>query len=136
MENAKKILILASCLLMAGCIPHFKEADSYGDLFRNDEIKQMPQTGDPYTYGGIAEGSGGTMARQTYATDNPSADFRDATETGRLGKIDSQRTTTPGNLPGTVGILPGTGPAVATSTIDTGVTARVGQGSGTPTPVR
>ncbi|HVT13206.1 MAG TPA: hypothetical protein VHE55_13155 [Fimbriimonadaceae bacterium] len=107
----KKITILAlACVGMAGCMPHFKELDSYNTNFRNDEIQSMPGKGDPYTFGGIAEGSGGTYARQSYATDNPTMDARD--DTASLGEIAKNRTSTPGGLPGETGTLPGAGPAV------------------------
>lgn len=96
----KRLLILCACAGLAGCLPHFKEADSYGTMFRGDEVKQMPEKGDPYTFGGIAEGSGGTMARQSYATDSKAADFRDATSTGKMGEIAKERMQSPGALPG------------------------------------
>ena len=111
----KKLLILLGCVGLAGCVPHFKEMDSYHTAFRDtythpESMSAVPDKGDPYTFGGIAEGSGGTMARQSYATDNQSADFRDANATGKLGEISKDRTQTPGGYPGEIGTLPGTAP--------------------------
>jgi hypothetical protein len=91
----KKLLVLLAVVGLAGCTPpHFKEMDSYGSLFRHGEAEPTGK-GDPYTFGGIGEGSGGLMPRQTYADDSKTADFRDATETGKLGQIDKERTPTP-----------------------------------------
>lgn len=90
----KKLLILLACAGMAGCMPHFKDWDSYQTLFRNGETTP-PERGDPYTFGGIAGGSGGKFARQSYATDNNAPDFRDATDSGKLGEIGTDRTPTP-----------------------------------------
>ena len=109
----KKLLALLACVCLTGCMPHFKDMDSYNTLFRNDEVTPSGK-GDPYTFGGIAEGSGGAMARQSYATDNHPPDFRDATANGRLGEIARDRTPTPGGLPGVTGKLPGAGSASPT----------------------
>ena len=111
----KRLLILLACAGITGCMPHFKEADSYGTLFRNDEVTP-PGKGDPYTFGGIAEGSGGTRARQSYATDNDSADPRD--DTARIGEIANERGETPGAYPGETGKLPGTGAGQRTNSSD------------------
>lgn len=93
----KRILILAGCLCMAGCMPHFKDMDSYHIMFRDKDEKPNGK-GDPYTFGGIGEGSGGLMPRQTYATDSKEVDARD--DTTSLGEIDKDRTSTPdgGNM--------------------------------------
>jgi len=100
----KRFLILLPFALLAGCVPHFKDVDSYNTMFRKTE---PPGNGDPFTYGGIAEGSGGTIDRTSYATDNQTPDPRDATGTGKLGEIARDRTQTPGALPGETGTLPG-----------------------------
>jgi hypothetical protein len=103
----KKALILVCCLGMAGCTPpHFKDLDSYHTEFRDsytypESVNPMPQKGDPYTFGGVGEGSGGTMARQSFATDTTSPDFRDATDTGKLGEIAKDRTQTPDRMDST-----------------------------------
>src|SRR5690348_2638646 len=102
----KRLLFLATCAtVMAGCVPHFKDLDSYNTMFRNDEVTG-PGKGDPYAFGGIAEGSGGQMARQSYATDNSAPDIRDATDDGKLGEISRDRTHTTDPRPGPA--LPGT----------------------------
>jgi hypothetical protein len=108
----KKLLILLGCVCLGGCVPHFKEMDSYHTSFHDtyshpDSVTPPPEKGDPYAFGGIAEGSGGTMARQSYATDNDTPDFRDATGTGTMGEISKDRTHTPGGYPGETGTLPG-----------------------------
>ena len=90
----KKLLVLAGLACLAGCTPpHFKDVDSYGAMFREGEAPPTGK-GDPYTFGGIGEGSGGLMPRQTYADDSQTSDFRDATETGKMGQIDKDRTET------------------------------------------
>src|SRR4051812_33056935 len=89
----KRILILAGCLCMAGCVPHFKDMDSYNIMFRDADEKPHG-TGDPYTFGGIAEGSGGLIARQSHATDDKAPDPRDDTPVGKMGEIDKDRTPT------------------------------------------
>lgn len=103
----KRLVILLGCLSLAGCVPHFKDLDSYNTLFRNQETTP-PDKGDPYAFGGIAGATGGLVARQSYATDNNAPDPRDATETGKLGEIANTRTQVPGSLPGETGALPGT----------------------------
>jgi hypothetical protein len=120
----KRLLLLTACVsVLAGCVPHFKEMDSYNTQFQDtysqeDSVKPLPNTGDPYSFGGIAEGSGGLMARQSYATDNQAPDFRDATETGKMGEIANDRTPTPDPRPGPA--LPGTQGGSAGTTIDLG----------------
>jgi len=109
MKRIRNLTLAIGCLSLAGCMPHFKEVDSYNtnfaDSFSNPAgIKDMPNTGDPYTFGGVAEGSGGQNARQSYATDNDAHDFRDATATGVMGEISKDRTPTPDQTNGT---LPG-----------------------------
>jgi hypothetical protein len=90
----KKLLVLLAVIGLAGCTPpHFKDMDSYNAMFREGEAPPTGK-GDPYTFGGIGEGSGGLMPRQTYADDSKTTDFRDATETGKLGQIDKDRTPT------------------------------------------
>jgi hypothetical protein len=89
----KRILILVSCAALAGCgLPHFKYKDSQGTLLRDEK---PIGTGDPYTFAGIAEGSGGQITRTSHPTDTNSPDMRDTTEVGKIGKIDEPRTRTP-----------------------------------------
>ncbi len=80
----RKLLTLAACVAVAGCY-HPKGLDSYNTMFRET---QATQTGDPYTFGGIGEASGGITPKQSSATDNKSADPREDTLTGRLGMIE------------------------------------------------
>jgi hypothetical protein len=91
----KKVLILAGLVCLAGCTPpHFKEMDSYGAMFREGEAAPTGE-GDPYTFGGMGEGSGGLLPKQTSADDSGAPDPRDDTKTGRLGQFDKDRTETP-----------------------------------------
>ena len=139
----KKFIAGLACLTLVGCMPHFKETDSYGtnfeDSYSNPEsMKPMPNAGDPYTFGGIAEGSGGQMARQSYATDSDSPDFRDATATGVMGEIAKDRTTT--EDPSGQG-LPGTAPNMTGSMAGNAAAAKAGgsfapNGTNDPTIVR
>ncbi|HTQ09436.1 MAG TPA: hypothetical protein VMI31_05135 [Fimbriimonadaceae bacterium] len=103
----KRLFILLPIVLAAGCMPHFKDVDSYDSMF---QTTVPPEKGDPFTFDGIAEGSGGTIARASYPTDNSTPDPLDATESGRLGELAKDRTPTPGDLPGEAGNLPGAGP--------------------------
>ena len=81
------------CAALAGCgLPHFKYKDSQGTLLRDEK---PVGTGDPYTFAGIAEGSGGQITRTSHPTDTDSPDMRDTTEVGKIGKIDEPRTRTP-----------------------------------------
>jgi hypothetical protein len=111
----RKVLLLTVCVSVAGCVPHFKEMDSYNGQFRDSyspggETTTTPNTGDPYTFSGIAEGSGGLMARQSYATDNQATDIRD--DTAKIGEIANDRTPTADSRPGPE--MPGTQPAQGT----------------------
>jgi hypothetical protein len=88
----KRLPILLMCLIAAGCMPHFKSNDSYNTMFREPEPAQYA---DPYTFGGIGEGSGGTIARQTYPTDTVTPDPRDVTAEGKIGYSGEKRMRTP-----------------------------------------
>lgn len=88
----KRLPILLVCVAAVGCMPHFKSSDSYNAMFREPVPAQET---DPYTFGGIAEGSGGTIARQTYPTDTQGPDPRAVSATGDAGYTGENRTRTP-----------------------------------------
>ena len=88
----KRLSILLVCVAAAGCMPHFKSGDSYGAMFREPT---PAQESDPYTFGGIGEGSGGTIARQTYPSDTKGPDPRDVSATGDMGYTGNQHNRTP-----------------------------------------
>jgi hypothetical protein len=98
MKDLKPLLLALMALPMVGCIYRPRSWDSYHSTFQANPPE--PNKADPYTFGGIAEGSGGTLTRTSYATDSKSPDPRSATESGRAAiSLDQPRVEGPVNDP-------------------------------------
>lgn len=79
--EVKKILILLGCACLAGCMPHIKAQDSYGMMFH--EAPNKNAVGDPYTFGGIGESTGGLVPTTDWG-DVPRVNVREEAATGTL----------------------------------------------------
>lgn len=96
LRNLLPIVLLAG-VISSGCY-HPRSIDSYNSTFR--QSPNPPGKGDPYGYGGIADGSGGTQTRTSYATDSESSDPLARTNSGAAGRIEEPRLrTTPSPSP-------------------------------------
>ncbi len=118
MRNGKLLVLPLIAICLSGCyLP--RSIDSYNSTFRPGPPE--PNRADPYSFGGIADGSGGTMTRTSYSTDSKSPDPRSATETGRSAmfdqpRIEAQSTAPPANIdptgPGAATLPPHPGPDI------------------------
>jgi hypothetical protein len=93
MKDLKPLLLALLALPLVGCIYKPRSWDSYHSTFYPNP--QEPNRADPYTFGGIAEGSGGTITRTSYATDTKSPDPRSHTVTGKSAMFDDERVSGP-----------------------------------------
>jgi hypothetical protein len=93
MKNAKLLILALLALPLTGCYYMPRSLDSYHSTFR--PVAPEPNRADPYSFGGISEGSGGTQTRTSYATDSKSTDPRSATETGKKAMFDDDRVPQP-----------------------------------------
>jgi hypothetical protein len=87
-----RLLVVAAVgTALAGC--RIKSVESFESAV--NPSPPSPGKGDPYTYGGVAEGTGGLSTKTSYATDTNTPDPLSATETGKAGRIDQPRVQLP-----------------------------------------
>jgi hypothetical protein len=95
--NVARWLVLGlAAMSLVGC--RVKSVESF-----ESAVKQSPNSpggGDPYTYGGMAEGTGGLSTKTSYPTDNKSDDPLAVTASGKAGRIDQPRLPVSGGAPG------------------------------------
>jgi hypothetical protein len=86
-KGLRWIVVGMCAVALTGC--RVKSLESFQSAVT--ESPATPGKGDPYAYGGIAEGSGGLQPRSSYASDDRSSDPLGRTETGKAGRLEVPR---------------------------------------------
>lgn len=87
--------LVLCAMALSGCAAIYspRSIDSYNSTFHKGP--DAPGDADPYTFGGLADASGGLWTRTSYSTDTHSWDPRSATPSGEKAMVDSRRINVP-----------------------------------------